>query len=128
MSIDETWAHCRILLGISDEEFWARTPHETNLLMSAHITRCEIDDGRTGIIASLLANIYRDKKKRKKEYSPVDFMPDRRGTAKRKSKVQTPAEMLHHLKALTTAMGGHVHPRHGKMSREEALRVLEKNG
>jgi len=35
----------------------------------------EVEDWRTGLIASTIANVNRDPKKRRKPYEPEDFMP-----------------------------------------------------
>jgi hypothetical protein len=34
------------------------------------------DDWRSALVASLIANVNRDQKKRRKPYSPEDFIPD----------------------------------------------------
>src|SRR5690554_1412819 len=37
----------------------------------------EVEDWRAGLIASTIANSYRDPKRRRKPYEPKDFMPKR---------------------------------------------------
>lgn len=37
----------------------------------------EVEDWRAGLIASTIANVNRDPKKRRKPYEPEDFMPHR---------------------------------------------------
>lgn len=57
---------------------------------------------RTGLLASITANVHRDSKKQKKPWKPTDFMPnfdtdDGRKKVRRK-RVQSPAEMFQVLK------------------------------
>lgn len=119
---------CRVLLGMTDKEFLKRTPHEVSLLMDANITRLEIEDGRFGVLCSLIANIHRDKKKGK-GFTPVDFMPNRRktGPAKGKGKKQTTQQQMEHFKAITALFGGTIAPRLGKMTQKEAANWLKAN-
>jgi hypothetical protein len=49
----------------------------------------EIEDWRAGLIASTVANVNRDPKKRKEPYAPHDFMPKR----VQEIKQQSPEEM-----------------------------------
>lgn len=37
----------------------------------------DVDDWRAGMIASTVANVHRDPKKRREPFSPQDFMPQR---------------------------------------------------
>jgi hypothetical protein len=120
------------MLGLSDREFLRRTPHELGLLLDAFVSMQEIADGRVAIVASLLANIHRDQKKRSKAYTPADFMPNRRGgagtgkaTGKKK---QTMTEQLEHLKAITALFGGSIAPRLGKMTAAQAAQYLKAKG
>lgn len=36
---------------------------------------CEMEDWRTGLVASTIANVNRDPKKQRKPFEPTDFMP-----------------------------------------------------
>lgn len=38
---------------------------------------CEVEDWRFGMLASVIANVNRDSKKRRRPYEPQDFMPRR---------------------------------------------------
>lgn len=115
------------MLRMSDKEFLRRTPHEVSLLMNANITRMEIEDGRFGVLCSLIANIHRDKKKQSKPYTAIDFMPNRRnpGTGAKKGKKQSTSEQIQHFKAITALFGGTVAPRLGSMTQKEAANWLK---
>lgn len=122
----ETWALARVILGMGDDEFLARTPYELGLLFNAHITRLEIADGRFGVLCSLIANIHRDKKKQSKPFTPADFMPNRRKGGKAKpGKRQTTQQQIEHFKAITAFFGGKIDPRHGKMTQQQAASWLK---
>lgn len=47
---------------------------------------------RTGILASVIANVHRDKKKRPRPYDPSDFMPDLREQRGRQSQSEIHAK------------------------------------
>ena len=64
----------------------------------------ERSDWRAGLISSTIANVNRDPKKRKKPYTPQDFMPQE---AKEK-KPMTVEESYQFLYAMTVAQGGEV--------------------
>ncbi len=53
----------------------------------------EVEDWRAGMVAATVANANRDEKKRRKPYTPRDFMPQRiKPETEVESKTQTPAE------------------------------------
>jgi len=58
-------------------------------------------DLRSGIVASVIANVNRDPKKRRKPYSPEDFMPKPRQKERR-----TGTQMLKIVEMLNVAFGG----------------------
>jgi len=60
-------------------------------------------DLRAGIVASTIANVNRDHKKRSQPYKPEDFMP-RRTPAE--SEEQTPADHLRIIELYNAALGG----------------------
>lgn len=64
---------------------------------------CEIDDQRSGIIASTFANGFRDKRKRKKPFQVSDFMPDRGPKKPVKKSWQS---MLALVEVMNAALGG----------------------
>lgn len=61
----------------------------------------ERGDLRAGIIASLIANVNRDAKKKPQPFTPVDFMP----FAKEPERPQTPADHLALMKIINAAQG-----------------------
>jgi hypothetical protein len=58
---------------------------------------------RAGIVASTIANANRDPKKRKKPFSPVDFMPNFDQPQKEK---KSPAQLLQIVEMLNAGFGG----------------------
>lgn len=118
-----------MILKISDEEFLRRTPHELNLLHASYITNLEVEDYRFAHLCSVFANIHRNAKKQK-PYKPEDFKLNRRGKAgvakEAEQRKQTWQQQLSHLKAVTVAFGGFMHPKHGKLTKQEALAALTK--
>ncbi len=66
-------------------------------------------DLRSGIVASVIANVNRDPKKRRRPYKPEDFVPrfesERRQTSWR--------EQLQFVEMLNTALGGRDLRKHG---------------
>lgn len=65
-----------------------------------------VEDYRAAITASVVANVYRDKKKRDKPFGPEDFMPQHAPKEGEERKRKTPEEMLRAVEAITLAMGG----------------------
>lgn len=57
------------------------------------------------MVCSVLANIYRDEKKRRQPYQPSDFLPDRKAKPK---KPQTWQQMKAICKAAALAFGGKI--------------------
>lgn len=55
----------------------------------------DIDDWRAGIVAATIANVNRDEKKRRKPYTPQDFIPE--WDRQPETKTQTPEEQAHAL-------------------------------
>ena len=62
----------------------------------------ERNDVGAGIVASTIANVNRDPKKRKKPFSPSDFVPQF-GTEKKERDWQ---DLLAHVEMLNAAFGG----------------------
>lgn len=62
----------------------------------------ERDDLRSGIIASTIANVNRDSKRRSRPYQPSDFMPDYEKQATRKP--LTSVEEWEEVKAMARAL------------------------
>lgn len=63
------------------------------------------DDLRAGTIAATIANIHRDKKKRRKPYSVRDFMPGYEITARAKQE-QSAENLLQKVALINAALGG----------------------
>jgi len=78
------------------------------------------EDMRGGILASLLANIHRDPKKRSKPYLAMDFMPDYDGSRKPAPKKQSVEQMREALKA--------IHQGSKKSKKPRRVRVAKKRG
>lgn len=73
-----------------------------NALVKRYSLDLERQYHHAGLICSVLANIYRDPKKRKKPYTAQDFMP-------RKEKPrQTAEEMMRNAKAIVKSLGGEI--------------------
>jgi len=97
------WAFARYDARLSDSEFWGLNLKQYNALIERYIIEQENSDLRSALICSLLANIYRDPKKRQKPYEPADFMPQRRPR-----KLKTDEQMRDDLTALNAILGGEI--------------------
>ena len=95
-------------IGLLPNEFMCMTLHEISKVYEQRMKRIEFDnksnDRRTARICSVLANIHRDSKKKKKPFSEDDFMP----VKQEKKKPQSINTMAAILKAVTIANGGKV--------------------
>ena len=63
----------RFDLGLSEEELWNLTLPEFNALVERKREQDERADLRAGIVAAVIANVFRGKGTR--AYQPYDFMP-----------------------------------------------------
>lgn len=82
-------------------------PYLFFILQDRFISRLENDDFRTAHIVCTLANINRDRKRRKKPYEIQEFMPDRRGKKKQQAREpQSWEKMLALAKMFHVALGG----------------------
>src|SRR5690606_3053338 len=54
----------------------------------------EVEDWRFGMLASVIANVNRDTKRRKKPYEPQDFMPRRSQPPREEQTVEEQARIL----------------------------------
>jgi len=75
---------------------------EFSALAERHKTKEEWLNYRAGLICSVMANLWRDRKKKVKPFTPQDFMPG----VKRER--QTPEQMLATVQMLNAAFGGTV--------------------
>lgn len=99
----DLWAFGRYDLRLSEDEFWDLTFDQFNALVERYIQEQENQDLRMAMICSLLANIYRNTKKRQRPYEPKEFMPQRRP-----KKQKTVEQMKNDLIALNVALGGEI--------------------
>jgi flagellar basal body rod protein FlgC len=76
------------------------------LLLEEHENQEKRADARAALIASILANVNRDRKKRKKPFTLEDFMLT--GKKKEPKKKQSIEEMIEMTKILNAAFGGKV--------------------
>lgn len=97
----ELWAIGRYDLKLSEEEFWALTLKEFNLLLKRHKEQRSADMYNSALICATIANSNRS---RGKVYQPSDFMPKE----KKKRKKMSIAEMVNALKMITASNGGEV--------------------
>lgn len=67
------WASARFDLKLSDGEFHRLTFRELAALLERHTAQEQRADYRAGVVASILANQWRDKKH--KAAKPADFFP-----------------------------------------------------
>ncbi|HQF63792.1 MAG TPA: hypothetical protein PLT26_14935 [Anaerolineaceae bacterium] len=68
---------------------------------------CDVDDQRTGIVASTIANANRDAKKRRKAYQPSEFVPKREiQTESTATPQKSWQEMLQMVEMMNAAFGG----------------------
>ncbi len=56
----------------------SRELSEWNAFFELEPWGCEMEDWRTGLVASTIANVNRDPKKQRKPFEPDDFMPQRK--------------------------------------------------
>jgi len=90
---------------LSEGEFWRLTPRLFSSLLDRYIARLETEDYHAALIASVLAEIHRDRDKRTQPYEPMDFMPTRRP---RTPKNQTVKEQMKSAEVITRVLGGEV--------------------
>ena len=100
------WAVGRYDLKLSEEELWGLTLKEFGLLVERYNAEVERQDFRVALVCSVLANIYRDDKRRAEPFTPEDFMPDY-GT-RREPVEEDEKEELDYLLELTKNLGGQV--------------------
>jgi len=72
--------------------------------MERYLNDQESLDFRAAIIASIIANVNRDPKKKPTPYKPQDFMPSRRNKTQRKNISED--QKREHYRILNASMGG----------------------
>lgn len=67
------------LCGIGPRDVWQYTPEEVYFMLDVAARRYEREqyrsDFRAGMVCSLIANVYRDAKRKPEPFTPEDFMP-----------------------------------------------------
>ena len=67
------------LCGIGPRDVWQYTPEEIYFMLDVAAKRYEREqyraDFRAGMVCSLIANVYRDAKRKPEPFTPEDFMP-----------------------------------------------------
>lgn len=87
-------------LHLTEEEFWSLTPREFDALRGRFNDSNDWLNYRAALVCSVVANVFRGKNV--KPFKPDDFMP------KRKTKDQTPEQILATVELLNAAFGGDV--------------------
>jgi len=95
------WSFARFSLRLSEAEFWELTPAQLMALAERHKETQELEDARIGRLCAVMANVFRDAKKRPRAFQPSDFMPQKRTTL-------TSEQWRQRLVSLNAAYGGEV--------------------
>jgi hypothetical protein len=102
------WSFGKYTLRLSENEFWGLTLAQFGALVERHAQAEERADLRIGILSSLLANIYRNPKKRSQPFEPQDFMLTRQS-----QKVPTQEQLERKLDGIFNIMGIEKVKKHG---------------
>jgi hypothetical protein len=105
-----------VRLRLSVKDFWKLLPKEFYALSKEYERRVQEEadlimaeqewaNWRNALVCCLIANAYRDPKKKSIPFKPSDFMPVKKIE---KSKEMTETEMIEVLKNTTTLLGGEV--------------------
>ena len=95
----EQYEELAYLIGMTPAQFWGSTLKEFEKQANAFSKLEKKRDSRAALICSVLAEVNRDRKKRKKPYKVEDFMPKER-------KQQTWEQQLKFVEILNKALGG----------------------
>lgn len=106
------WAMGRSDLGLSAAEFWALTPLQFHYLVERWQERSERDLFRSALICAVVAECHRDRKKRKKPFTPADFMPALKRRERQEDRQQHMQAMRARVEMLAALFGGKL--THGK--------------
>ena len=94
---------------MSDDEFWSLTLKELSALFDRQQKiekrKNKYANYRAGIVASTIANCYRDPKRKAEPYQPKDFMP-LEDQEKKKQETKHWSEQLKLVEMLNAAFGG----------------------
>lgn len=78
-------------LGLRSDDVWKLTFAQFYALSQRKDINRTMDDLGFGIVASTVANVHRDSKRRAKPYEPKDFIPDYSGKNQRKVRLKPEA-------------------------------------
>lgn len=102
------WAVGRYDLNLSEQDFWSLTVPKFQALLERHKIDQEWQNYRAALICSILANVYRDPKKKSSPFMPADFMP---GETEQK---QEPDRMLDIVKDFQAVFEAKKRKKHGR--------------
>lgn len=88
--------------NFSYKEFMEMTIHEFNVSIKGYFKREKNKSERIAAVMALVANIYRNTKKRPKPYTIQDFL----GTSTKDKRQQTPEDMIAVMEMFVASMGG----------------------
>jgi hypothetical protein len=91
-------------MKLDNEFFWSLTPSEFSLLVDRHREAESMKDYRAGIIAVILAESNRDKKKQKNPFTVADFFPSLQQVKKEKKR-KTDEELYNIAQQITKVLG-----------------------
>ena len=89
-------------LNLAEDDFWGLTLKEFNALAERQQNNHDWQNYRTALICSIVANTARDPKRRRKPFTPDDFMPHKQHPG------QTPEQIFAQVQLLNAAFGGNV--------------------
>jgi len=76
---DQHWSYARMILHLSDDEFFALTPRQFHILLDRHKENIQHQELQTGILAAVFANYTvnwsMNRPKKSVSFKPSDFMP-----------------------------------------------------
>ena len=71
----DLWSFGIECLSLSDKEFWRLTLAQFNALVDQYKAKERAKSYRAAMICAVIAEVNRDRKKRKKPFTPEDFLP-----------------------------------------------------
>lgn len=87
------WAHARLELRLSDDEFLSLTMRQFNALCRAHQAHERREDLRFGVLCSLIQNVNRGSDDAP-SLQPHDFFPSLPKPPAKRERKQSPEQML----------------------------------
>lgn len=89
-------------MKLTEKAFWSLTLAQFNSLAERFASEQESLNFRAALMCSVIAEVSRDRKKRKKPFIPDDFMPK-----KKKAKL-TGEQIMDQIKTINIVLGGEV--------------------